>query len=143
SETGYQVIQGVTYLDGTLLLQVAKWVNESALIIEQGLHLRLIYTNGTVNNIEVNYTFSLFNYEYLNLGIEFYALCQNYFLVIYYNKVNNTSLYQPLGLLITWNGEIKQSFDTLVLTIDPKDCKNKWTIEPFVVKNWLNELGRT
>ncbi|CAG8627913.1 21200_t:CDS:2, partial [Dentiscutata erythropus] len=35
------------------------------------------------------------------------------------------------------------TFETLVSTIDPKDCKNKWTIEPFIVKNWLNELGRT
>ncbi|CAG8483142.1 11368_t:CDS:2 [Dentiscutata heterogama] len=35
------------------------------------------------------------------------------------------------------------NFGTLVSDIDPKDCKNKWIVDPLIVKNWLNELGRT
>ncbi|CAG8757646.1 18125_t:CDS:2, partial [Cetraspora pellucida] len=36
-----------------------------------------------------------------------------------------------------------ENFDLMVSNIDPKDCKNKWTIIPSIMKEWLNELGRT
>ncbi|CAG8812629.1 12166_t:CDS:2, partial [Racocetra persica] len=147
-----QVWNSIVYDDGTIVLRIVRNdPNSNQLILnttsntissiacfQKLLSLRVLYSNGTVIERDIDLGIQSLNYCVSKVDvnsdlydpIKLYALNTNYALVTYYNATNvfDNSTYSYWGMVVDWNGNKYRpiNFGTTIFSVPNKNtiCRN-------------------
>ncbi|CAG8459433.1 543_t:CDS:2 [Funneliformis mosseae] len=96
-----------TKIDGTILLQFARYNNPDQTCIDPDVHLRIVFTDGTVKPLKVAHQIPLYNFCKIQSAFRNYFINDHEILITYLNGEDEATTIHT-GMIIDFDGNIMQ-----------------------------------